>query len=112
MHIRPTRSEPGRAGETARRRAAETRPDVPSRAKPQLGVVTGGRARDQIEISPAARKLAGLVGPESSREGTLDPARQRQILDRIASGFYDRGDVRAEVLNRILGDLEDGPDGS
>ena len=45
------------------------------------------------------------MGPDPS---DLSPERMRQILDRIATDYYDRADVLDHVARAVAGELERG----
>ena len=60
-------------------------------------------AGDHVELSFAARSLQPLPGPGAGQR--LEPARMREVLTRMASGWYDREDVRDIVVGRLTGDL-------
>jgi hypothetical protein len=60
--------------------------------------------RDEITISDAARELLG-ASEGASAPRALDPGRAREVLGRIASGYYDRPEVRSEVLDRLAAGL-------
>lgn len=61
-------------------------------------------AKDQVELSEAARALQQHGVP--SGDSSLAPERLRQVLDRLTQGHYERGDVRDQVLRRLIGDLD------
>lgn len=63
------------------------------------------RAKDEIQISGAARELLGAARESVPELGSIEPERLRMILDRINSGYYDRDDVRQEVLGQLADDL-------
>jgi len=56
--------------------------------------------RDEVTISDTARELLG-ASEGASAPRALDTGRAREILGRIASGYYDRPDVRNQVLDRL-----------
>lgn len=66
------------------------------------------RGSDSVEVSPEARALADR-GPVRDAEGTLEPARLREVIDRIASGFHDRPEVLDQIAQRILKDPDFSP---
>lgn len=57
--------------------------------------------RSGTEPADDPAEPAGAAPPETS----LSPARREEVLDRIAGGFYDRGEVRDEVGRRAAKDL-------
>ncbi|HXE56695.1 MAG TPA: hypothetical protein VNK43_01730 [Gemmatimonadales bacterium] len=83
---------------------AVDRPDAPASAAP-------GAAHDAVELSETARALAGRVSGADPADGAgsaerLPSARLREILDRLASGFYDTPEVREAIARRLGPDLE------
>jgi len=63
-----------------------------------------GRAKDVVEISKAARSLeaksvnrADLAKVSDVRQARVEAARQR-----VASGYYDRPEVRAAIADAVL----------
>jgi len=87
----------GRLGDTNAPTGAPSR-SAPGSPKPFDPAV------DRVEVSDAARELAAQA-TVSRAESTLEPARLRQVLDRVSRGFYERPEVRAEVTRRLSGDL-------
>lgn len=61
---------------------------------------------DRVEISGIARDLAHATRADRPESSDLPPERMQQILDRIASGFYEQPDVREQVVRRIAADLD------
>lgn len=61
---------------------------------------------DRAEISGIARDLAHATHAERPEASDLPPERMQQILDRIASGFYEQPEVREAVVRRIAADLD------
>lgn len=64
----------------------------------------GPAPADLARISGAARELLGSAEAASGTR-RLDPEREREILDRMRSGYYDRADVRQDLLRLIARDL-------
>jgi hypothetical protein len=58
-----------------------------------------------VEISSAARELSTTRGEVVARDESLTPERMRQVLDRIARGFYESLDVQEELLQELAKDL-------
>ena len=51
------------------------------------------------------------INPDQARKVTatvsqLSPARLKQVLERMSRSFYDRAEIRDEVLRRLSDDLE------
>lgn len=66
---------------------------------------------DRVELSAAAR--APGTEPAAARSAaeipvsTLDPARHREVVQRVVDRFYDRPEVRAAIAARLAGDVAD-----
>lgn len=63
-----------------------------------------GTSADSLALSPEARALVG-AGPVGATDSSLAPERLRELIDRIASGFYDTAAVRDVVAQRVASDL-------
>jgi hypothetical protein len=96
MSIQPTSSgKPNHAGRLTERPAVErTGRETPA------NVGSTGAGTDRIELSNAARELAGL---DAAQVPGLDLSaeRIREIAGRIASGHYDLPEVRDAVVGRL-----------
>jgi hypothetical protein len=104
MTVRPTPS-----GEISRPnigRAARAKPASGS-ARPAESATpaASGPSRDELKLSAEARALMQRGTVEGRVGGELDPARLRQVLQRVADGHYDRPEVRDTVLHRVAVDL-------
>ena len=66
-----------------------------------MGTRESGKGQDRVQISRTARELAGTVEARSAESRELDSALERRILDRIADGYYERVDVRKELMRRL-----------
>jgi hypothetical protein len=66
---------------------------------------------DAIEISAAARKLHEGNTPDAAADSSLPPERLREILDRLASGYYESAEVRDSVA-KSLAPVLDHPESS
>jgi hypothetical protein len=62
-------------------------------------------AQDRVELSQAARELQAQLGLDKVPLAELPPERLREVLDRLKQGYYDRPEVRDEVLQRLAGEL-------
>jgi hypothetical protein len=62
-------------------------------------------ARDRVELSEAARELQAQLGLDKVPIAELPPGRLREVLDRLKQGFYDRPEVRDELLRRLAGEV-------
>jgi hypothetical protein len=106
MNVNPTQPDPTPKSGTGRLRRAAPEPTArPSERRTTRSVEA---QKDAIEISDAAREISASFDSSDIGELGLTPERQREILDRIADGFYQRPDVREEVLRRLAVDLENG----
>lgn len=66
----------------------------------------GHSSGDSVALSDASRALvSGAGNADAVPQGTLSPARMREVLRRLADGFYDSSDVRAEVARRARPDI-------
>jgi hypothetical protein len=89
---------PSHAGKSESRQRA--RPD--GHVKPE----TAETAADRVELSPAAKELRELAAANRPEANTISPERMKQVLQRIADGFYDRPEVIDEVARRLDTDLQ------
>jgi hypothetical protein len=101
MRITPQTPDPLRpgSGRTARSGAAERAPADGGAARAPLGAESN--AGDRIELSDEARRLAATLGGEAPPSGALTSEVARRVGGRIASGWYDRPEVRDELVRRI-----------
>jgi hypothetical protein len=103
MQIKPTGS--GHTAGTGPERTRGTQTGSPADPESRVAPREGRPRSDSVEISGAARELLETRPPEEAATQQLDPERARAILDRLGEGFYERSDVRREVLRRIASDL-------
>ncbi len=104
MNVNPTQPDPtSRPGAGRLRRTA---PEPIARPPERRDAQPVGAQKDAVEISEAAREFSASIEPIDAGEPGLTQERQREILDRIAQGFYRRPEVRGEVLRRLVVDLE------
>lgn len=103
---------PGGSGPASGPGPKRLRESTPAHAREPVAPRPAGSpstAGDAIEISGIARELlAGSEAPVGSPLH-LDPERAREVLARIASGFYDRPEVRARTLSRLAHELGQPP---
>jgi hypothetical protein len=85
-------------------RVADTRPAADAAAQASTSDVQQP-ATDSLELSDAARALAAQRQAAASCGADLDPARLRQVLDRLQSGHYDSAEVQDTIARRVLPDL-------
>jgi anti-sigma28 factor (negative regulator of flagellin synthesis) len=99
MTIDPLKRGPVSPDEVARQAGVqEARREAA--AKPRA---EGAGPADRVEVSAEARQLAAR--PVGEAGGSLPPARVREILARVASGYYDRPEVVAAVAGRVAREL-------
>ena len=92
----PLRPDAGRAtrGGAAERSGASGSASTPATpATPAAG--------DRIELSEEARRLSATFGSDAPPSGAVDAATVSRVGQRIASGYYDRPEVRDELVRRI-----------
>ena len=95
-------SPSGARSERAGRSAGASAPDATDHAAKARRVAS----RDLADISGTAKDLALSLRSEKGIAGHLDPARERQILDRIVGGFYDRPEVGREVVEMLADQID------
>ena len=94
MNVRPTSTGPAARQSEALRRPNRTEDAAPSAPSSPPG------GDDRVELSDAAREL--LATPRSSAAArSIQPERMRVVLARVASGYYDRPEVREQILARL-----------
>lgn len=106
MNVNPTQPDPTPKSGTGRLR--KTAPEVTTRPHERRTAHSVEAQKDAVEISAAAREISASIDSSDMGELGLTPERHREILDRIADSFYQRPDVREEVLRRLAVDLENG----
>ncbi len=107
MEVHPSGSGPA-SGPGPKR----PRESTPAPAREPVGPGPAGSqstAGDAVEISGTARELLAASGAPVGSPLDLDPERAREVLARIASGFYDRPEVRARTLSRLAHELGQPP---
>ena len=105
MSIEPAGS--GASGPIDPSRVGGSRPSDAT-ARPEVKPIAESASRpaeDRVEFSSTAREIAG---PRESGSG-LAPERVREVLDRIATGFYDQPHVLDQVAERVLQDPDFSP---
>jgi hypothetical protein len=110
MNIRPT--QPGQTQGSAADRLKETAHDPSAPKSRPVAPGLQPPAADQVELSDAARELQQRTPIEPSGVSSLPRERMGELLQRISRGFYDRPEVRDEILRRLSDDLESGPESS
>jgi hypothetical protein len=100
VSINPT--DPGSIDRTPGSRLRKTPGGTPGEPKRSIGQPNGSNRADHAEISEGARQLLEANGlpPENSED--LTPAQLQEVLDRIAGEFYERPEIRDQVIRRIL----------
>jgi hypothetical protein len=66
---------------------------------------TAPSSGDSVEVSAASRELVDQAEGSRVPAGTLEPARMQEVLRRLAEGFYDSAEVRADVARRARQDI-------
>lgn len=89
MAIDPTGPSNIRVGSAEKAAELPTTGSAPSRQ---------GARGDHVDISDAARSLAEQGAPDRV---PFTEARVAEIADRLASGYYDRPEVRRAIAERI-----------
>ncbi len=90
-------SGPDRAAKSAKGQKAQSAQSSPTN--------TGEAGSDKVELSSAAQQLRELAATNRLQSNTLSPERMKQILGRIADGFYDSPEVIDELARRVETDL-------
>ncbi len=103
MNVNPT--QPDSTPRPGTGRLHRALPDPISRPIQHRTIPSIDEQKDAVEISPAAREMSASTGSGDAGAAGLSPERRTEILDRIAQGFYQRPEVRAEVLRRMGADL-------
>jgi hypothetical protein len=106
MNVNPTQPDPTARPGTGRLRRAPSEPTI--RPLDHMAAPSVEPQKDAIEISAAAREIRSSIEAPEPGEVGLPAGRQREILGRIAQGFYQREDVRDEVLRLLAADIENG----
>lgn len=109
MNIRPV--DPSKTPGASAGRAGEATPvERDERTVPKADKARP--ASDHIELSDAALELQAKLGLDTKSISQLSPEQLRHVLERLSSGYYDRNEVRDEVLRRLAGDLGTEPPSS
>jgi hypothetical protein len=102
MTVRPTSTEQSRRPEIGR---ATSAPAPASARSGDAAAPTAPRAgRDDVRISEQARELQQLDAGRGP-SGELAPDRLKELLGRVASGYYDSPQVRTEVVRKLAQEL-------
>ena len=103
MSIRPPSGDlPKPIDSTRTGGAAESRPLEP---RPESRPPAGAPGADRLELSPEARALDAALRAQNLSLSQLPPERLRQVLERIASGHYDRPEVMQETVRQLAGEI-------
>lgn len=65
---------------------------------------------DSVQISEEARALAGSTDPNGIPSG-MNPAVLGRVSERIANGWYERPEVREQLVQRLARELSQGGGG-
>jgi len=63
---------------------------------------TAGRAGDVVEISNTARSLGAQLNADLSSVSDVRQGRVEAVRQRVASGYYDRPEVREAIADAVL----------
>jgi hypothetical protein len=91
----PQRIDAPRTGPAAEPRAPEREPGA---------AAPGAASADRLELSGEARELEAALRARNLSLTQLAPERLREILDRIASGHYDRPEVIEATVRMLSSD--------
>lgn len=108
MKVDPTRS--GQTRGTAPERLNDPAASPPLRQDRGAAPSPSSPGGDRIELSEGIRELQ-QSGLERAAGSSLSPGRIRDILQKLSNGFYERPEVREDVLRRLRADLDDTPPG-
>jgi hypothetical protein len=108
MNIDPTRSGRARGLGPDRLNDPSVAPPAPQRRDRRAEPEPIPRDTDRVELSQAARELQ-RPALEPAEVSSLTAGQLQGILERLSQGFYDRPEVRDEVIDRMTADLERDP---
>ena len=103
MTIQPTK--PGSTPSPGLGRLDRNPSLAPARPADSSTSEAASAAPDKIQISDAARGLQDQLQNRRELIDQLPPGRLREVLERFASGFYDRPEVRRAVVEGIAREL-------
>ena len=63
---------------------------------------SAGRAGDVVEISNTARSMGAQLSADLSSVSDVRQARVEAVRQRVASGYYDRPEVREAIADAVL----------
>jgi hypothetical protein len=66
------------------------------------------REPNPLGLSEATQRLREELDLDRATISRLPPERLRQVLERMSQGFYDRAEIREQVLRGLATDLETG----
>ena len=105
MSIRPTDPDQPRRAATL----GETPSAVPRREEtPDAAPGAPVQRPNEVDLSEATHRLQEKLGLDSATVSRLPPERLRQVLERMSQGFYDRAEIRDQVLRGLAADFETG----
>lgn len=103
MQIRPPGSgAPGESRGTRARGTSSSGLDSTASGSPRPADTARS---DEASLSREARELFQAADADVTGGSDLPPGRQREILDRIGSGFYDSPQVQRELSQRLAAAL-------
>ena len=107
MNVDPTQPDPTSRPGTGRLRRTIPQPIA---RQPESRTAQSVESRKDSVESPSRRGTSSRRSGRRTRTSWDSPERQREILQRIAQGFYRRPEVRDEVLRRLAANLEANPE--
>jgi len=105
MNIKPTNPGQTPATQSGPLRGAAADPPGTRAPKEERKLEIEDARPDRVEISEAARDLQQNLVIDRGTLASLGPERMRQVLERLAEGYYDRPEVSGEILRNLTGDL-------
>jgi hypothetical protein len=103
MNIRRPESGPPDPTPQRLRDAAAT---APPRADRSVTPEPVAPPLDRVEVTPMAHDLLRRAASERPVVLSLAAERLRQVARRLAQGYYDRPEVRTQVVKRLRDDLD------
>lgn len=106
MSVDPLKSQPAPPSDAGRSDSAQAAQRAAARGDAAAAESSAPVAGDSVELSAASRKLIEQAGPAGEvPHGTVSADRMREVLGRLASGFYDRPEVQAQTARGLAKDL-------
>ena len=103
MNIHPTDSGSASRPGAGRLKKSSASPEPRAGSTPRKRAARA--ARDNVEISDAAKQLLEATRSSGTTRSALSPDRMKQVLQRITNGFYNRPEIREAMLRELLIDI-------